>query len=309
MYLMVGYKKGGYYIISESDFKTDQELGYAPKLGEPLQVQLAANGVGWKNASLIEKENRVDEKLSNADAEGSSNTSIYLVLALISSGVLAVLLRGNFAKAFQSVPRMVNPDAPETEEVTIAEPSRNASPTIFASDSEVTAINEIEAIEAPAANYVQRHIKVPPERYHLIENHLKQNAFQNFLRKQFDPLFFTLNSTEESKASATASRLKFPERLNVEFHDDTIVKSFVVHPFYREDTAEIDLSLSREDEAFDLSTPGSSYYVVGIGGPPDNPNEVYMIPSNKITHGLVKKDLLKPFRKSGVFFYDGSELV
>ena len=46
------------------------------------------------------------------------------------------------------------------------------------------------------------------------------------------------------------------------------------------------------------------YFVLGFGGAPDDPKELFLLPARDFSDGVVKKQVLKAHSKSGMFFYN-----
>jgi hypothetical protein len=143
------------------------------------------------------------------------------------------------------------------------------------------------------------------EPYQLIENQLKQSAFRNFVIGLFEASRFS-HVKERPNQETSNGRDRDWEPV-LEFHSDHHgggIQNINVQCLYREDTGETDVKLFSEEclrfnRQANAGTP--LYYLIGIGGPPDKPNRLYLIPGRELTKTFISTQALQPFRKTGSF--------
>jgi hypothetical protein len=275
MYLLVGFKNHGYWIMGESDYPTDTKLGYNPDLGKPMDFEILS-----ANASEY---NRLTAGLSNSDKANLKTISIradhlyLLVIMLTAGGVVLFITRGlRNKKEGYIMPGM----APHPEVEYDPEP---------------------EVMEVPLPSDV----KVPAEAYQVVENQLKHDAFKKYALGYFDQFSFLCNKIQDHTPGVGDIVADFEFELN---NKEVQRKKFDVFCLYREDrNGEIELVTPEQFQSLQSSPSGNPrYFVIGIGGPPHFPNELYLVPENHIQAGLMKKEELKPFRRTGNFFYNRS---
>lgn len=269
MYLLVGFKNSGYWIIGESDHRTDQQYGYKPKIGEAVDVEVVSASVNTDNQVLF-SEVAVNPTLSTPDTGGDSiswgSLHIYLVIALLSAGVLIIFLDRMGIKK----------------------------------EKELQALHEEEMMLEDDYDVIIPETKVPNQPYQVIENHLKQKAFRDFLLKMFDPVFFKPKQTDD------VSRVYQDQRIEFELTGQKgETPAFAVQYLYKEDTGD-EINLFSETQLTGYREQRDLFFVLGIGGPPDTPNEIYLIPATNLKSEVISKDELKPFRRSGSFYYDAA---
>jgi len=271
MYLLVGFKNHGYWVIGESDHRTDQQYGYKPKVGEAFEVEVESAGINPDNQKLL-SEVVVNPTVTNTSDSGDSlsygSLHIYLVIALLSAGVLIIFLDRMGVKKEKEL------QAQQEEELMMED------------DYDIAVVPET---------------KVPNEPYQVIENHLKQNAFRDFLLKMFDPVFFKYRKTDDGSAGPNG----YPaQRLEFDLSDQQSAgPAFAVQYLYKEDTGN-ELSLLPDGQLSAYREQNDVYFVLGIGGPPDTPHEIYLIPVTQLKSNVINKDELRPFRRSGSFYFD-----
>lgn len=269
MYLLVGFKNHGYWIIGESDPRTDQQYGYKPKIGEAVDVEVVSASVNTDNQTLF-SEVAVNPALSTpTDTDGSiswGSLHIYLVIALLSAGVLIIFLDRMGVKK----------------------------------EKALQAQHEEEMMLEDDYDVIIPETKVPNQPYQVIENHLKQNAFRDFLLKMFDPVFFKYKKFDDALNSNAEQRMEFELP-----GQKSETPAFAVQYLYKEDTGE-EVNLFSDTQLVGYREQRDLYFVLGIGGPPDTPNEIYLVPATELKSEVISKDQLRPFRRSGSFYYDAA---
>jgi hypothetical protein len=282
-YLLVGFKNKGYWIVGESDYITDKKFKYTPKTGKALDVEILSGIITSDTAHVKAKKistagvRSVPEK----DVISLQKDQVYIVGGLLGVSVLILLISLSFKRKKKSA-----------KKTTLREQSVNRGSQALGKNRDLP----------------EEQLKVPEESYHLIEYQLKQSAFKAFVIKLFDPLSFTMH---KPRAHAFLTQHGFVKELesNLEFEVNNNHSGpawIAIQCLYKEDTGnEIRLFtpaflqlLAQIEREIDL------YFVIGIGGPPSTPDELYLIPSRQLKSERVRKEDLKAFRRSGRFFYN-----
>ncbi len=266
MYLLVGVRNQGYWIIGESDPRTDSQYGYKPEIGEALEVGIVSTGNPSSNHLLSEVSvsptNTIKE---NTKSVSYGNIHIYMVIALLGVGIFVIMLDRVAVKKEKARQEEHDLQMLEEEFVVVHEP------------------------------------KMPNEAYQVIENNLKHNSFRDYLLKLFDPVFFTLRTSEETTGQMLTPKVNNERKLLFNTVDSE--NPLTVYYAYREDAGS-DIKLFPPEVLTRNAASADVYYVIGIGGPPDSPDDIYLIPAPELKEESVNKEFLKPFRKPGSFFYN-----
>jgi hypothetical protein len=280
MYLLIGFKNQGYWIVGESDLSTDKKFRYNPRVGEALDLEILSEHITPLQKKLSAE--IASTTLSIPDTGESKTISfstvhLYLVIVLVCTGGLIIFF--GRVKVTRPVPAQVDADVMEMEDDVII-------PVL------------------PEA-------KVPDQPYQVIENQLKQNAFHAYVTRLFNSLSFTTKKVAaDADGSARGADDEFETVLEIEFSNrqTTAPAVFGIQSLYREDTGN---SIRMLPPGYlpikaKLEARYNLYYVIGVGGPPTSPYELYLVPSKEIRSDAISKDDLKPFRRTGSFYYDNS---
>jgi hypothetical protein len=284
MYLLVGYKKHGYWILGESDYETDQRLGYVLNIGQPENIEIIPASMHSRKIAPAIVTPSVDN-LSMIRGFFQYVNPMYIILGLLGTAVF-LIVRDQLeqkmtrrAMATSNEPAMLD-DGPEVQEA------------------------------APESVIDTTTGKLPHQVYQMIEYYLKQNSFKQFLLKSFDPLSFTHPNLQEHVLPIGPDAGDFVNpRIDFQYHDrNNPPLNFSVQCVYREDNGDViqllPPELFKNVEGNDLTT--SAYYIIGIGGPPICPDDLYLVPSSEVTSDSISKEFLKSFRKSGMFYVSSS---
>lgn len=139
-----------------------------------------------------------------------------------------------------------------------------------------------------------------------------QSVFEAFVVTLFDPLYFRPRRPKaEHVFAAKVSEGETVPDLEFEFNHKETRMRFAIKCLYYKNRSSRELQLFsaerqqvfrefEEDQKMDL------YYILGIGGTPDDPKELYLVPSKAIRSEFIRKEALRPYWKSGMFFYNKS---
>jgi hypothetical protein len=91
-------------------------------------------------------------------------------------------------------------------------------------------------------------------------------------------------------------------------HKGTHAKFAVKCQYYKHaETREVQLFSPSQQQImrnFEEERGKQVYYVLGFGGKPDDPNELFLVPLNAIKSEFVSKAALRQYSKSGMFFFN-----
>lgn len=133
-------------------------------------------------------------------------------------------------------------------------------------------------------------------------------VFEKFVMHLFDPLYFRAFRTRHQTilANAPGENEGYPE-LEFEFsHKENRVR-FAIESIYISELKHRDIQIASPQQVKAYSQLDEDdhdlYLVVGIGGTPDDPKEMYLMPVKDIRSPFITYPELQPYRKYGMFFY------
>jgi hypothetical protein len=280
MYLLVGFKRHGYWVIGEGDPQLDKQLGFVPELGEPMSVEILS-------ASSQPRHTRVESAAPNLNPEVTGtrilvpidNILIYALVIFLGTGVFFIFFRDKISTGKIGLSsRRQTPQVPLSDENTIVSYDDD-----FISYDEPTVSDVItQDLRSSSA-----------ESYQVIENRLKQEAFKTHLLRLFDPMSFTRSENKDANAFGPQLAANVYPMLDLQYHDRKGAPvNLRVRSMYHEDKSQINL---RADELAEVDA--FTYVVVGLGGPPDCPHELFLIPGNEVKNPMSKSEM-KSYRRS-----------
>jgi hypothetical protein len=289
MYLLVGYRHHGYWIIGESDYDTDRRLRFEPPLGETANVEVITTTLhSTKNAQESSALALTSNDNFFRDVLPFESSHIFILLAILGTGGLVFLLVKH-----RPVTTSISHPKESKQKMRIKLPSFNFDIFKRKNDSDY---DEPILDDGDTGG----------EAFQIIETKLKHRSFKTFVLRLFDPVFFHLVKNHDKLADLSdegGPDLEFEYRQK---QNNPIV--IYVHCIYREDTGATVQVLDGEMSALHRGMPADLqlYYVIGVGGPPDRPDEIYLIPWQSITGNTMTREELKVFRKQGSFRFDAS---
>lgn len=133
-------------------------------------------------------------------------------------------------------------------------------------------------------------------------------VFEKFVMHLFDPLYFRAFRTRHQTilANGPGENEGYPE-LEFEFsHKENRVR-FAIESIYISELKHRDIQIASPQQVKAYSQLDEDdhdlYLVVGIGGAPDDPKEMYLIPVKDIRSPFITYPDLQRYRKYGMFFY------
>jgi len=168
----------------------------------------------------------------------------------------------------------------------------------------------------PARNGVPVYNGVSMKKGGTADNFIKafkmQPVFEAFVVTLFDPLYFRYSRPKAARAFAgQGSEHEAVPDLEFEFSQKETQARFAIKCLYYKNGGRRELQLfsasrQRAFREFEEDREMDLYYILGIGGYPDDPKELYLVPSKAITSEFVRKEDLRRYGKSGMFFYSSA---
>lgn len=146
------------------------------------------------------------------------------------------------------------------------------------------------------------------------ENKLKGDSFEKYVVQRFNQKFFSIMEWRSDKYvnGVYAVSNHFPD-LEVLFKAGNIKDSFAIECKWRKSFFNNEIEWARDYQiknykkyAREVAVP--VFIVIGIGGEPDNPDEIFIVPLDSVKNNVFTKSQLlqfKTYRKS--FYWDEKE--
>lgn len=281
-YLLVTYQDRRYLIVGESDDSTDRVLKYALDLGEPMIFGRAAQDDEGQAAGDSGPAAAAPRRVADSSTVANSKDISGVFSDLSSMGMVAIpkkylfiligLLAGGGILIF--VADKANPPAPARE--------RGAS--------------------------LVRHT----EAEQVVKDFKMQSVFESFVITLFDPLYFRHKrpKSEPVLAGKVPGVETVPDLLFEYSYKDTRVP-FAIKCQYYKHIAKNEVQLFPSERLhlfreFEEEGDMALYYVLGFGGTPDDPKELFFVPARAVKNEYISKAALRQFSKSGMFYYNRS---
>jgi hypothetical protein len=135
------------------------------------------------------------------------------------------------------------------------------------------------------------------------------SIFELFVTTLFDPLYFKCRKARTASVPAGQSgEGETIADLEVEFHFKDTRARFAIKCFYFKKAPMGDAPIFTPEMPYNVDGARQIdfYYVVGMGGSPDDPRELFLIPATVIDEDPIRIDTLARYQKSGMFFYNNA---
>ena len=147
----------------------------------------------------------------------------------------------------------------------------------------------------------------PDEAERVVNDFKMQSVFEAFVITLFDPLHFQYKRPKQERVYAgKGGATQAAPDLVFEFRQNETELHFGILCRYYRSVLKNEVQLSPR-EAFDdlkqLQQELDVYYVLGFGGTPDDPKELYFVPASEVKGEYVRKSSLRPYSKSGMFYF------
>ena len=277
-YLLVSYEGNRYQIVGESDNATDRVLKYALDIGEPMKFEDVAEA-----------------------ASGDTSSAVVTAPPTVVDSVKFFLNIDKVSSRFSDISAMGTVTIPKSYIFILIGLLTLGGLMIFAADS----AQSKKRITSGAT--LQRH----DEAEKVVQDFKMQSVFEDFVITLFDPLYFRYKRLKAERVYAgDASGEEAMPDLIFEFNQKDIRTRFAIKCQYYKQVAKNEVQLFPADilqgfrrfEEREMDV----YYVLGFGGSPDDPKELFFLPAKAIHDEYVTKGALRPFSKSGMFYYHRS---
>jgi hypothetical protein len=274
-YLLVSYENGKFVITGESDEETDGKLGYTPDLGDTIEL--------------------------NSKVDSIRDDSVMIISASTSS---------HESRRFDSP--IVDLNSALTY-ITAKDPTTIRRDHIFVLVGLLLGGGILIVVsDSLQARSSRRKTRAKNKgKGHEFEMYRLQTDFQKFVITLFDPLYFRHRRIHPPHQAEEA----IAPLLAVDFENKQSHAKFAVQTVYLPEGSLSDINLFSRTKLSQLYHYQKThaldvYVIVGAGGQPDDPQEVFLLPANML-HERITYETLKPHRKYGMFFYhsDGQRLV
>lgn len=278
-YLLISYNGNKYEVVGESDYPTDRTLNYQLNLGEPMEFQGLAHPA--------------DDQSVPADVairqEGDT------VAEIVSRNLEALL--SALPPGMMVVPR--------------------SSVYIFMGLVLIGGLMIFlaDALEARRRRR-KRRVKIVKRRDRadeMVAELNTQSVFEAFVVTLFDPILFRHRRPEAERVYAGQVTEAQPgPDLEFVYRNKDVTGRFAIKCLYFPNALQRRWQLLPPDQLkalrkFGIENEIELYYVLGIGGTPDDPKELYLVPGAEVKGVITSREILKPFAKSGMVYYNRKE--
>lgn len=276
-YLLVSFQDNRYEIVGESDIPTDKVLKYTLDIGEPMTFENVATTDSFQTDShAARKSFSAVADAANSSLKSDETTSMFSKFGevTIPKGYIYILIG-------------------------------------------LLTLGGLMIFAADAARSRKRHslpsgamIKTQDEAELVVRDFKMQSVFEDFVVTLFDPLYF-LNRRPKSErvyAGKIPNDEPMPDFI-FEFNQKDVHAHFAIKCQYYKDVAKNEVHLFPADvvrgfRQFEEEKGIDVYYVLGFGGAPDDPKELFLLPAKSIQDEYVTKSELRRYSKSGMFYYN-----
>jgi hypothetical protein len=281
-YLLVSYDKSRYSIVGESDYATDKTLKYRLDIGQPMVLRSSSHEgdtlPGDSSFATTASQDSAPESpqsqfnpgnLSSLVAPVSSMDLVPIPKAYIFVLIGMLVLGGSMIIIADGVQRRK---------------LAKAGNLLMQTDEADNVIHELQM----------------------------QSVFESFVITLFDPLYFRYRRPKAERVFAgDVSQAETGPDFELEFHyKGTHVKLAIKCIYYNNiggpELKILDLGHHQACRRFEEEREMDVYYILGLGGTPDDPKELFLLPAKAVRSEYGSREALKPYRKSGMFFYNSA---
>ena len=274
-YLLVSYEDGRYRIVGEGDLATDRVMGYTLDIGKPIE---------FNNAVSVADDTPDSSALADVPEKVFDSVRSFLQ----AEGVEVVL-----------------PDVSEMGAVTI--PKGYVYILIVLLTIGGLMIFIADSAQAGKRTRTRAAFAAPDEAERVVNDFKMQSVFEAFVITLFDPLLFQHKRPKQERVLAgKGGPAHAAPDLVFEFRQNEQELQFGILCRYYRSVLKNEVQVSPREVLHDLKLLEQEldlYYVLGFGGTPDDPKELYFIPASEVKGPYVRKSALRPYSKSGMFYY------
>jgi hypothetical protein len=293
-YLLVSYERQRYTIIGESDYATDRALKYKPDLGEPIVFDKPADVSKSTDVSKLE----IDSLLVPLEDSLPAMTETFASRDTAKVGLSA----GDFPAIISDLSSMGEVTIPKGYVFLLVAILGVGGLMIFIADS----IHSRKRRRVRIVPVVHRH----DEAEHIVRDFKTQAGFEAFVVTLFDPLYFRHRRPKmEPVYAGNGIEIEHGPDYVFDFvQKETHVRFAIKCQYYRHIAKnEVQLlTAERQDQIrqFEEEREMDVYYVLGFGGTPDDPKELFFLPSKAVRSEYITKSTLRQYSKSGMFYFN-----
>ena len=301
-YLLVSYEDNHYAIVGESDYATDNALKHKPDIGEPItfagssDITDSLEGDSSMNITSLDADVEAPEIADNLEAVDHESAKVpsQTVDASSKSNGLQSMIPDLSSLGMITVPKGYI--------FILVGMLGLGGLMIFIADS----------VQSRKRNVKERgtELRRHDEAEHAIRDFKMQSVFESFVITLFDPLYFRYRrpKVEHVYAGKVSEGESGPD-LEFEFtQNETHVRFAIKCQYYRSAAKnEVQLFSGARQElfrTFEDEREMDLYYVLGFGGTPDDPKELFFLPAKAVTSEYITKAALRPYSKSGMFYFN-----
>ncbi len=166
---------------------------------------------------------------------------------------------------------------------------------------------------ADSIQSARRRRRAPPQSHAdaqpVVRSFKVQAAFEAFVVTLFDPLYFRCfrAKAESVYAGRNVQGSATPDLIVDYNHKELHVRFGITTQYYQHTTRNEVQLLSHERQAhlkqFEADGGMAVYYVLGFGGSPDDPRELFLVPAREVASEYITRAELRRYSKSGMFYY------
>lgn len=276
-YLLVSYEGSEYRIVGESDVATDRVLKYSLEIGEPMTFE--------DRATLVDTTTADSTELASASGRVLDSVKSFLSIDQINT---------------------VLPDMSAMGVVTVPKGYIYVLIGILT----IGGLMIFIADSAQSRKRVRRGTAMTKndEAERVVRDFKMQSVFESFVITLFDPLYFQYKRPKQQRVYAGNPQASQPAPdLIFEFRQkETEVRFAILCRYYKhiaKNEVQI-MSLEFRRGLLKYESDLDLYYVLGFGGTPDDPKELYFIPAAEVDSDYITKASLRQYSKSGMFYYN-----
>jgi hypothetical protein len=276
-YLLVSYEGNRYQVVGESDYATDRVLRYRLEIGEPIEFETARQEA---------------DSAYHSDSFGSEMDTAIASLDSLLEPVDPLVI-------FPQLSSMGAVTLPKGYVYLLVGLLAIGGLMIFIADSVRSRNHDRPVVHKKS----QKKRRFKP-------GHEMQSAFESFVITLFDPLYFQ-HSKQKSQAILTGNAPEIQSAPNLEFefnYKETHARFAIKCQYFKSaDIGQIQVfppGRYQRFKDFENATGMALYFVLGFGGTPDDPKELFLVPASELKSELIRKDAIRRYSKSGMFFYN-----
>ncbi len=294
-YLLVSYENNKYLIVAESDYATDRVLRFKPDIGEPITFEKSLDhpdtvspdsGKDIPAASVAVSDSALQD--STTIAAGPATAPAQFDLSSLDP---AVILSDIQSMGMVTVPVGY----------------------IFILIGMLVVGGLLIVVADSVRTTRRRRTKITKqhaEAEHVVRDFKTQSGFESFVLTLFDPLFFKCKrlKNEHVYAGKGGTAEKGPDFV-IDYEQKDTHARFAIKCQYYANVAKNEVQLftserQRSFRQFEQDSDMDVYYVMGFGGSPDDPRELFFLPAKAVKGEYISKAALKQYSKSGMFYYN-----